>query len=495
MRSNLIHHQIKLFLVVLLLLGSSCKDFLDLAPISSPTDSNFWKNEKEADAAVAAGYALTRKALYAADGMAHFAYGDLPTAEFVSTLGGWTFGDVGRVNWSLGISDINSPMVQLRSYNNFYRIIDQANRCMKFLPTVPLEEFTSSDAEAARNHLMGEAYFLRAFSYFYMARVWGGVPLVLESVDVTKAEHLSRATEQEVLDQCVKDLAAALPLLRMTHPDQNNRAVRANKGAAYALLAHVYAWKGDYQKCAEAAAMVTESNLYSLVDRSQYLTIFKGKSPEGIFEIASSDPNESAGSGSIAFRTLKTPYLSTNSGNAEFTLNSGYLNELYSDPADLRLQNGFAFLGTTDPISIKYANIVYTQANQTMPIAQNNIIVFRLADIKLLEAEALAATDRNGEARQILNEIRAKAGLPEWSGEEADLFEAVMEERQRELFLEGHTFYDLVRLGRRTGLLKFGEGRISETDFAAGKYYWPLDPILLRSNPKLVQTPFWTSRM
>ena len=473
---------------------ASCKDFLDEKPISASTDLTFWKNEVDADQGVAAGYVLVRRTLNKVSGLGFYAYGDLPTDEFTTTNVP-RLTDVTNVNWSISVpsSETADQMMQMRRYDTFYSAIDQANRCIKIIPTISDAEFTSL---AAKNNLIGEAYFLRAFNYFYMARIWGDVPLVAETALITEAVDLPRAKEADVIAQCIKDVNTAIGLLSWNYTNANNRAVRANKGSAYALLAHIYAWKGDYASCNAAADQVINQNFYQYVDRATYLNIFKGKSTEGIFEIATSAENEGNSTG-IAHYTLKTPYLTTVTTAARFTINRTTLVNLYGNNAnDKRFTNAFAQTTTTDPICIKYSNITHvTNNNVIIPVAHNNIIVFRLADIKLLKAEALAALEQYSAARTVLNEVRSRAGLTEWTGTDANLFEGISDERGRELFLEGHRFYDLVRLGKKTGIVKFGDNKISKGDFDAGKYYWPLDPALLQINKRLTQTPFWSARM
>ncbi len=473
---------------------ASCEKFLDEKPISSSTDLTFWKNEKDADQGVAAGYALLRRTLNKVSGLGFYVYGDLPTDEFTASNEQRT-GDVLNMNLSITIpfSNTGDWMMQMRRYDGFYGAIDQANRCIKIIPTISDAEFTST---AAKNNLIGEAYFLRAFNYFYMTRIWGDVPLVTETTLITEAVDIPRTKEADVIAQCIKDVNAAIGLLNWNYDDPNNRAVRANKGAAYALLAHIYAWKGDYTNCNAAADQVINQNFYQYVDRATYLNIFKGKSTEGIFEIAQSAENEGS-VGGISSWTLKTPYLTTATGNARFTINATTLENLYNKNAnDKRFTNAFALTATTDPICIKYSNITHVNANNIITgVAHNNIIIFRLADIKLLKAEALAALTQYTAARVVLNEVRSRAGLTEWTGTDANLFEGISDERGRELFLEGHRFYDLVRLGKKTGIMKFGDNKISKGDFDAGKYYWPLDPALLQINKRLTQTTFWSSKM
>lgn len=483
-------------IILCIFLLSSCSKWLDKEPVSMITDVNFWKNQTEADAGVAGIYALVRKAMNDGDGLAYFAYGDMPTDEILgSNIGDEDLKAVATVNWARSVSSADTwrPIVKFRRYDNFYRIIDQANRCLKFIPGVPLSEYTSSSPEATRDAFLGEAYFLRAFAYFYMARIWGDVPLVLETQDnLIDAINIPRTPQKDILAQCLADLDKALKLLPWQTSNPQDRAIRVSRGAAFALLAHLYAWTGEYAKSIPAIDSVIEKGGYSLVDRHNWLSIYKGRSSEGIFEIAQSSESEGIGNG-IAFKTLKKPYLNTVSGNAVFTLNPTTLNTLYADTNDLRVKNGFAFISTTDPICIKYSAITYALPEQTGPIAHYNIIIFRLADIMLLKAEALAATGSYGDARAILDQIRSVAGIDPWTGTDTDLFEAIIEERGRELFMEGHRFYDLVRLGRAKSIIRFEN--INTADFQLGKYYWPVDPVLMNLNSRLQQTSFWSDKL
>jgi len=487
----------KIFITATICIGSllfaSCKKFLDQEPISNPAEVNYWKTASDAESGVAGCYALLRTALNNKT-IAYYAYGDLPTDQF-SAVGSEDGQDISNLNLSIGVpaSADYRPMYGLRRWDNFYRAIDQASSSIRNIPKI---DFTTGQNGATKNSLIGEAYFVRAFSYFYISRVWGDVPLVTTEVAAENAVNLPRASKEAVMAQCISDLKAAIPLLQYGYSSTTNRAIRANRGAAWALLAHIYAWQQNYTECLAATDSVITRGQYSLVNRaSNYLSIYKGQSTEGIFEISMNAQNEGAING-IARYTTKAPYNTTNNGNALYTLNTTTLNELYSDTTDLRRKNSFAFLGTTDPICIKYANFQYsTQNNIVIPIAYNNIIVFRLADIKLLQAEALAALNRFTEAKAPLNEIRNAAGLLAYDGTDDNLFKAIIDERGRELFLEGHRYYDLVRLAKVKQIYAFGGTRMSESQFLRGKYYWPVDPTLIALNSLITQTPFWASSM
>ncbi|TDH26609.1 RagB/SusD family nutrient uptake outer membrane protein [Segetibacter sp. 3557_3] len=488
--------------------GSSCKKLLDKEPRNTMTDANFWKDEAEANSAITGAYALLRTAINYPEGVGHYAWGDLPTDQFSATqpLNQQDYANINQMNLQISVSSTAATndsrmMYRVRRWDNFYRVIDQANRVLKFVPTIPLSAYTSSNPAAAQQRILGEAYFLRAFTYFYILRIWGDVPLVLETVaDPVLGQPLPRTPANQVLDQAIKDIETAMPMLTWTSVAAE-RAVRATRGAAFALLAHIHAWRGAYDKAAPATDSVILKGGYAFVPRSNFTTIFKGQSIEGIFEISQNKTNEGYATG-IGTRTSKSPYLLSNTGNTQMPLDPvNLLTRYYTDTTnDLRARRGFALMNTTDPVVLKYLNdnVTYTAVNNTSPVVLHNIVVFRLADIKLLRAEALEALGNPGGARVILDEIRNIAGLGASTATNADLFEAIIDERGRELFLEGHRYYDLVRLAKKKNIFKFGSGstpRITSSEFAQGKYIWPIDPSLIIQNPLLTQTPYWADKM
>lgn len=495
----------KIVLYILIIAGfSSCSKFLDQEPISISTDESFWKDGAEAESAVAGSYALLRQALNLVEGVNFFAYGDMGTDEVLSS----TLPDMAQVVQlnATGYVPSGEPwrnLRRLRRFDIFYRSIDQANRCIKFIADIPIAEFSSDEQ---KKRLIGEAYFLRALNYFYMSRVWGDVPLTNGSIDVNAAFDLPRTPKEEVLDACVKDVETAISLLPWAYTNELDKAVRANKGSAYALLAHIHAWKGEYEKCAVAAdSVISHKELYGFVSRDSlsYRSIYQGKSKEGVFEIAQSGENEGNSNGIGRF-TLAAPYITGKTG-VEITIDSNTVYRMFPrGTTDRRFRSCFNFSNAAAPMCTKYANIMYVgggQSSSAIPVFRNNIVIFRFSDIYLLRGEALAATGQYAAARTILNDVRAVANAGAVNIPDHMLFEEIIEERGRELFLEGHRFYDLIRLARRDASKAslFGStavGRkMDESDFKREKYYWPLDPSLLNENKLLTQTPFWNSKI
>lgn len=478
--------------VVTCLMMSSCKDFLDLEPKSAATDENSWNTQDDANAAVAGMYSLLRGAMNTANGVAFYAYGDFPSDEITSS-NTYPYNDVTNMNWNLFVASSNTsdPMYYLRRYDNFYRIVDQANRVIEKVPAMDASAF---DSENYKNYLLGEAYFMRAFTYFYMGRIWGGVPILTEAVSPIYAENHEPATAEEVMQQAIQDLTLAKELLGWSNLVNNDFPVRANKGAAFALEAHVNAWIGNYEAVITAADEVINSGLYYYVSRDSipYLTIFEGKSSEGIFEISQSAENEGTSQGIGDFTLASAKYHRTHT-TPKLTISRTRIDALFTED-DKRFKYVMdTTVNTTYVVCSKYSNISYpNETTNAVGIYKHNIIVFRYSDIKLLKAEALAAIGKTTEAEELLNEVRSMSGLSSWDGS-GSLIKAIFDERARELFLEGHRYFDLVRMAKYHGLYEFVATRMNRQQFDMGKHYWPFDPSMLNQNPLLRQTPFWST--
>jgi hypothetical protein len=494
-----------IWLTGVIALFTSCHKFLDQQPNSEATDQTTWKSDGDANASTAACYSLIRSAFNTA--ITYYSYGDLASDEFSDVIGGdGSFKDIQDMNWGIGIPAANNydPRLKLRLFTNFYTGIAQSNRCLHFINNMSVSLFNgnnTAEQQARRNHFLGEAYFTRAFNYFYIARVWGDAPLVTTYYeDNTTAPKLPRSPQSQVLNQCIDDLNQAKQYLDWRDNSSQDQVVRADKGAVFALMAHIYAWKGNYDSCNMACDSVIGSGSYSLVDGANYMNIYKGQSQESIFELSQNSQSESmraTDAWSLTGVTLTPPYVNNNLSAPWWQISTGLFNYLYGDANDVRYQKAFVTLSNGAVECIKYTNILNINSNTAYQVAMNNILVFRLADIELLKAEALAAKTApdEGGALALVNDIRQRAGLttPLTGLTGNDLLYAIADERGRELFLEGHRYYDLVRVERLTGDQQFPY--MSTGEFQAGKYYWPIDPSLFLINSKLTQTEFWKGKV
>ncbi len=249
-----------LLLVAVAALVGACDDMLTEVPESTITAENYYQTASQIENATIA--------LYADLG------GDW---NFFKIQQHWTFelpSDQGRyhpdepnvetqapefLNWTGTSRDAVLPWLV------HFRNLMRAHMVLEYAPQV---EFDDTQKQAM---LMAEAKFMRAFHYFWLTRIYDGVPL-FTSLDEQRTGGLARASESEILEQVIQDLTDAAPNLPWTRPAAEKG--RATRAAALALLSDVYRWRAnvhtqstaDWQASADAAAEVINSGQYALVD-------------------------------------------------------------------------------------------------------------------------------------------------------------------------------------------------------------------------------------
>ncbi len=467
----------------------SCKKILDLQPHDSTFTSAYFTNGEDANTAIAGAYALLRSTLL--NNYSFHVFGDVPAGEF-SINSGY---DDANYNISNGQFTGLNVGPGIWNWQSNYQLIQQINLIINKVPGIDISKFTNQDD---KQQIIGEAYFLRAFIYFYMSRVWGDVPLKLApDLDLSTAQNIPRSPAATVLNQCLNDLKIAEADLKYGYADISQTAVRANKGSAMALQAHIKEWMGDYAGCDTATNAVITQGQYSLADSANYAKVFIGKSTEGIFEI-NIDYSQNEGialNGGGYLPTLSAPFLAKKT-NLEWPLNTVYFNQLYTDTNDIRIRKFFYQPQSNAGQTIKYSNITYADGSaQNDPRLSNNINIFRLADIILLRAEALNHLGRDAEAVVLLNQIRTRANTAPYQGAGDALATAILEERLRELFYEGQSYYDLVRTKKLTNYNQNFPSSQFMNGSPKGGWLWPIDPNMFKDDFTLTQTPYWQGKL
>ena len=477
---------------------TSCKKYINEGPIDTPTDDNFWSSERAAESGLAGAYGLLRTAL--TNGNAYFILGDATANEF--TYGSdWTLASLSSANqWNFNYVPYNESV--LHNWTSFYQVISQCNLILSKVPNIPASKFTD-DPVATRNQIMGEAYFIRAYCYYYITQVWGQPVIVTQAyTDPINAKPIARSSDADGFNQVVSDLKKSSNLLSYNYSDASKVAVQASKGSALALLSKVYMWQKQYQLASAAADSVIQNGNYSLEPGANFANIFKGQSPESIFEINmiySPNQNEAqSGSSGIFSIFLADPLVKGKSSS--WAVNKDLINNLYDTTqvnSDVRIKSTFYGLHSNSTLMVKYANVIYQNPQQqTLPFVSNNMVLLRLADIFLLKAEADLNLGNTGSALTYLNRVRQRAGLDPYvfTGQN-DLLYTIMDERGRELYGEGQWYFDLVRSGLITNpnydnsIDGYLPNRITNRG-----YLWPLDlRTLLPQDPLLTQNAWWAS--
>ncbi|MCH5716765.1 RagB/SusD family nutrient uptake outer membrane protein [Niabella hibiscisoli] len=166
------------------------------------------------------------------------------------------------------------------------------------------------------------------------------------------------------------------------------------------------------------------------------------------------------------------------------------------DEGEVRYRNNFAKSGTQGTNLIKYRNIIYRNpGNRTNGYLSNNIPVFRLSDMRLLQAEVALYKNDLSTAAQIINFFRDRnhSGSIRVSATDTkfDLTREYMLERGKELYMEGHVYFDLLRTRMYTEFI----GWMSTARFRGEGFYWPIYPLLFNDNKFLTQTLYWRGKV
>lgn len=341
-----------------------------------------------------------------------------------------------------------------------------------------LEENKAKLDFTGKTALYGEVYFLRAYYYFELVKMFGGVPLFTDKrLSVSDSKKYQRATKAEVYAQIETDLAAAIAALPLTNPQQG----RVTKYAAQALLGKVYLYQ---DKFTEAAAMLENvvNGPFSLVNNYANIFLQSGENgSESVFEVQYSNAspfydwsNPGRGQGNLAvqlcgIRNLSgsSPYASGWSTNlptanlaAAFAAGDTRKDVTILDIEAYKTANpGMNITYTVAPFkntglyNQKYLPRVGQTSGQVELNYLNNYRAIRYADVLLMAAEAnnRMAPANDAKALLYLNQVRARAfgdNLHNVSASGTALKTAIWEERRLELGMEGHRFFDLVRTGQ-----------------------------------------------
>ena len=539
-----------LLVAFLIMSTSSCKKILEQEPKNSTYAEVFWQNARDLRSAVAGNYSLVRDAITSKNNR-YYMYSDaIAKNYFTIQYNGDGLEGIQNGNFTFQYNVVS--LGSLGDWTKYYKAIAMSNTILKRVPAVTDDKLADvSDPSQFRNEIIGQALFLRAWTYFMMVRVWGDVPLVTEAYDdPLSAPQLGRSPKTEVMKQIEDDCHAAIGLLRWGYTNTGDAKVTANKGAVYALLAHLYLWRGTMSDLNSNTPGMTDINSadtsitalitnggYSLTDTSRYYQTFIGRSAESIFELNMSENTMEGSQAGIGMEFLRGDKLKNwNGDNPRFYVAPGYLNTHFLisperaedwywndvindweylsykpaiyDSLDVRYRKNFDYTKQLHPACIKYNNVVYRNPGQELdPYLSNNMVIFRLADMMLLKAEIALYRNNPDEAVDIINFFRIRNGahvkdpavsddkdliLSHGMSNEDVMFEYVIE-RGKELYLEGHIFYDLLRTRMYRSFIDWLPD--DEVRFKNGGFYWPVSPLLFKQNPLLKQTPYWVGKV
>lgn len=316
--------------------------------------------------------------------------------------------DVGRIDnliWDPNEGPFNGV------WEWFYRVIFRANTSIENIPNIDMDE-------TLKDRLIGENKFLRAYSYFFLVRAWGGVPLVTKALEPSEF-NMPRSSAEEVyalIEQDLIDAAEALPR-KSEYP--GSQLGRATKGAAQGLLAKVHLFQDEYADALRLAEEVINSGEYSLMQRYGEIFTERGENGGGsLFEIQAVDAEDLSGRITISNVQGVRGQIGWGFVSPERDLMNAY------EPGDTRMQSTVLFVHETYPqgppqvvhdhprmIDERYNQKTFRPTDQARGNLNSgtNLRRLRFADVLLIAAEAAYHTGNIGKAQQYTNMIRERA--------------------------------------------------------------------------------------
>jgi len=326
--------------------------------------------------------------------------------------------------------------------------------------------------------LYGEVYFLRAYYYFELVKMFGDVPLfTAKRLTASDSKAFTRAPKADVYKQMEADLTAAIAVL----PPTNVQKGRVTKYAAQALLGKVLLYQGKYDA---AAAMLENviSGPFNLVTNFGDIFLQSGENGvESVFEVQYSNAspfydwsNPGRGQGNLAVQICGIRNLTGNSPYGQgWSINLPTANLASAFTAgdkrkDVTVLDIEAYSKANPSFGITYTVAPYKNtglynqkylprkgetSGQVELNYLNNYRSIRFADVLLMAAEAnnRATTPNDAKAQTYLNRVRQRAfadNLHNITATGATLKQAIWDERRLELAMEGDRFFDLVRTGQ-----------------------------------------------
>ncbi len=480
---------IYIYLLSAILLLGSCDDFIDVDPINSVRQDDFWSQKENVEAMVAASYSLLRSTIDE-----NIYWGEIRGDLFIP---GSRVND-NQENLMTGFIYLDNSYLR---WSNHYRVINNVNLTLDNIKDVKSKDLTFNDS--IYNLLRSEALFIRSLCYYQLACTFKDVPMPLNGY-ASDAQELviPQTSQQDIFTKIIEDLTEAKNLSVSYFERIDYFKGRITTGAINALLLNVYLSLEDASKAIAIGEEIKSSNLYSIVGAEYWFRIFyPGNSEEGIFELHYDyDLSQLSFHGEL---------LSSggNHGADNRFLFSDYAMSLYSE-FDARGDNKTFISGASSLykfVGDKDDRVSYREDDA-------NWIYYRYSDVLLMLAEAYIMNGDFALALDNINFLRLRRGLNNLSidsneTDKALYYQLLLEERARELAGEGKRWFDLVRIGTYenflyenllvsnvlnnadAGVKPILENKLRNHDF----WYLPIHESELSVNDLLVQNPYYVN--
>ena len=485
----------------MMLIASSCmEDFLTEEVYTNLAPSNFYKTEADAIATVSAVY--NNFQIYGNEwwnaGNAYMCMTDAVT-------------DIMYTQWFSGYENYTYNSSSSEVYDLWkwcYNTNNNANVAIGRVAEITMDE-------ALKARLIGETKFLRAMNYFNLVRFWGDVPYIdYEVKGFGDVKLVSRTPKAEVYGKIIQDLQDAIAVLPVSYTSASD-AGRASKGAAKALLGKVYltrGWGGGPANIVNADLQLAVGIFEELMaapytynvaaDVRHEFDYTKENTPSlgHIFSIQYSQALGAEGTWlaqnmqAMELQNAWWGYCAPESwvqGPGGYQIN--WVDGWNPVPVDNRLK--YLWENYTDLWWYYWSKKWQYQKYLGWAEHPQNYTLIRFEDVLLMHSEALneLTASPNGQVVASINRVRERAGVAQYNPADwtkATFRQEIQNERNRELWGEGHAWFDYVRKGMLVDrMLAAG---VSASLVTSKNYLYPVPQAEIESNPSLLpQNPGW----
>ncbi len=466
-------YKIALLALLVLVMNSCKKSFLELPSQTELTSGTFFKNEDDFKKAINGAYAPLRQLSVGSN--AYYRIGEMHSDNvFLGFTPACQQCDPAGEEMTQFTTTATNGIAQ-GVYVLNYLLISRVNQILSLIDAASFDD-------NSKKNIKGQALFLRALSYFELVQYFGKIPLHLTPVTSYKEAALPLSDEQAVYAQIIADAQSAASLL----PNKTTQEPgRATSGAAQTLLGNVYVVLKKWSEAETALKAVVTSGQYSLM--SSYAAVFdpaNKNNSESVFEIQFKEGSEGYANSNIEGMlppTLTSAQLAVLLGVSDassVTTNTGFniptpdLIAAYA-PGDLRKDASIGTVLGSNGILYPYAK-KFAHPHAQWGLGGDDWLKYRYSEVLLLLAEALNEQGKSAEALSNLNLVHAhpRTGLtPIGSGSQSQLRDIIFDERRVELALEGKRWLDLVRSGKAIATITAYGARVKATPQA---YYYPV---------------------
>lgn len=372
-----------------------------------------------------------------------------------------------------------TPALSFNFWPNFYLTIYSANAAIDGLNA------STSLTPSVKKQLLGEAKFIRAFTYFYLVNLYGDAPLIT-GINFDENAKKARTAQSDIYQLVINDLQEAKEALSADYLNGNllkysgtAERVRPTKWAAIALLARVQLYLGHWSEAETQSTEILNNNgSFDLVPLDNS---FLKNNKEAIWQLQP----VATGWNTWEARVFVLPATGPSDYEYPYYLNDALINSFETD--DLRKTSWVGNVlvsGTTYYYPNKYKSATLDES------VTEYSTVLRLAEQYLIRAEARAQQNNIDGAKSDLNAIRTRAGLGNTiANDKNSILSSILHERQVELFTEwGHRWLDLKRSGTIDAVMSSVTTQKGGTWETTDKLY-PIPLVELQRNTSLIQNP------